>query len=61
MVPKSIRQTLEAAEEQLRGVPSKIRSYEAYEKTKEKLSSLKKLNLFIAELKTESVKPRHWK
>jgi dynein heavy chain 1, cytosolic len=61
LVPKKIKQSLDDALEQLNAFPSRLRTYEAFDKMKSRLGLYKKMNMLILELKNEAMKPRHWK
>lgn len=41
-------------------VPNKIRTYEPYEKMRQRLKDYARMNKIIDNLKTEAMKPRHW-
>ena len=61
VVAKKLKSTLEEAIEQLNALPNRLRQYEAFEAMKDRLQRFKKMNLIILELKSDAVKPRHWK
>jgi len=61
IVPKKIREALDSVLEGLQKFPSRLRQYEAYESMKNQVQKLKKTNILIVELKSESLKERHWK
>ena len=60
-VPKKLKTTLDDALEQMNAFPNRLRQYEAFEAMKSRLLNYKKMNLIIIELKSEAMKPRHWK
>lgn len=41
--------------------PNKIRQYEVFEQYKKIITNYRKVNLTLSDLKTEAMKPRHWK
>lgn len=41
-------------------VPTKVRTYEPYEKMRQRLKDYTKMNKIIDNLKTDAMKPRHW-
>lgn len=61
VVHKKIREVLTKAVEEMSALPSRLRQYEAYENMKTKISRLMKTNKLISELKSESLRERHWK
>jgi len=61
VVPKKIRAALDETLQSLKNLPAKLRSYEAFDFTQEQLQSRIKLNMLVADLKTDALKERHWK
>jgi len=61
VVPKKIRSHLDETLTSLKNMPSKLRQYEAFEHTQEQLQGYIKINMMVADLKTDALKERHWK
>ncbi len=61
VVPKKVKQAFDESFELLNSFPPRLRQYEAWEKMKSRLTTYKKMNIIIMELKTDAMKPRHWK
>lgn len=61
VIPEKIKRELDEGINQMTLLPSKMRSYDAYEIVKNKITYLKKVNNVISELRTEAIKDRHWK
>ncbi|CAJ0586706.1 unnamed protein product, partial [Mesorhabditis spiculigera] len=59
--PRKLRQNLDELSQRLKGLPVKYKTYQSYEKAKDMLQSYGKVNLLIAELKSEALKERHWR
>ncbi|CAB3408082.1 unnamed protein product [Caenorhabditis bovis] len=58
--PRKIRQSLDELMNQLKQLPVKCRTYKSYEHVKEMLHTYGKMNMLVAELKSEALKERHW-
>ncbi|EAR94592.2 dynein heavy chain, cytoplasmic protein (macronuclear) [Tetrahymena thermophila SB210] len=58
--PKKIKEAMDNANRLMTEVPNKIRTYEPYEKMRQRLKDYGKMNRIIDNLKTEAMKPRHW-
>ena len=61
VVPRQIRVKLDDLLQQLKNLPSRVRSYASYEFTLLSVNSYLKANVHITNLKSESLKERHWK
>lgn len=61
VVPKNIRSTLDLLLEQIKHIPARFRQYEAFEELKQKINKFLSLNLLITDMRTDSLKERHWK
>ncbi|PFH31617.1 dynein heavy chain [Besnoitia besnoiti] len=61
IVPKKVRQQLEELIEKIKKIPSRFRQYDAFEEMRNQLSAYLKLNMLITDLRTDSLKDRHWK
>lgn len=58
--PKKIKEAMDNANRIMMEVPTKIRTYEPYEKMRQTLKDYSKMNRIIDNMKTEAMKPRHW-
>ncbi|KAL3112905.1 hypothetical protein niasHT_015611 [Heterodera trifolii] len=58
---RKLRQNLEELLAKLKGLPSQYRSYESYDYAKRLLQNYLKMNSLIIELKSDSLKERHWR
>ena len=56
-----MRQSLDGLREQMKNFPARLRQYASYEHIIGKLKSLIKANWIVVELKSATVKERHWK
>jgi dynein heavy chain 1 len=61
VVPRKIRTALEHLINQLKNLPARVRSYPSYEVTMENVKGYLKGNKHITNLKSDSLKERHWK
>jgi dynein heavy chain 1 len=61
VVPRKVRSALEDLINQLKNLPARVRSYASYEATLENVKGYLKGNVHIANLKSDSLKERHWK
>ncbi|CEF66963.1 Dynein heavy chain, cytoplasmic [Strongyloides ratti] len=59
--PRKIRQSLDDILEKMKQLPSQFRSYETYDYAKKSLQNYTKVNLIVADLKSDALKDRHWK
>eukprot|EP00105_Crassostrea_gigas_P045649 XP_019929797.1 PREDICTED: cytoplasmic dynein 1 heavy chain 1 isoform X11 [Crassostrea gigas] len=59
--PRKIRQSIDALLNQLKELPSRLRSYASYDYVKRTLQGFAKVNVLVVELKSEALKERHWK
>lgn len=41
--------------------PNRLRQYEVFDQYKKIIANYKKVNMTLSELKSEAMKPRHWK
>ena len=58
--PRKLRQSLDALIKTMAGMPSKMRTYAAYEHLLSILRALLKSNPLLSDLKSEAVRERHW-
>ncbi|KAL3100107.1 hypothetical protein niasHS_000718 [Heterodera schachtii] len=58
---RKLRQNLEELLAKLKGLPAQYRSYESYDNAKRLLQNYLKMNSLIIELKSDSLKERHWR
>lgn len=61
VVPRKIRSSLDELVASLKELPTRMRQYEAYEYIQEELKAFIKLNLLVTDLKSESLRDRHWR
>lgn len=61
IAPKKIRETLENLLTRVRKVPVRYRQYEAFDHAQEEIKNYLSLNQLITELKSETLRERHWK
>ncbi|KAL8271990.1 hypothetical protein Esti_004114 [Eimeria stiedai] len=61
VVPKQIRASLESLLEQIKQIPARFRQYEAFEELQQKINKFLSLNMLITDMKSETLKDRHWK
>ncbi|CAK8687664.1 unnamed protein product [Clavelina lepadiformis] len=59
--PRKLRQAMEKYIDDLKGFPSRLRQYPSYDYINKAIKSFLKANWMIVELKSSSVKERHWK
>ncbi|EDV24404.1 uncharacterized protein TRIADDRAFT_24890 [Trichoplax adhaerens] len=59
--PRKLRQSLDGLLNLLKGLPSRLRQYASYEYVQNVLRSYVKANVLVTELKSDSLKERHWK
>lgn len=59
--PRKVRAALDELTTQLKEMPAKYRTYEAYGAFKTRLQNYAKVNALVVELKSEALKDRHWK
>ena len=58
---KTIKEKLDQALTAMEECPSKFRQYESFEFMKNKITKYKKMHNSIIEVKSEAMKPKHWK
>ncbi len=58
---KKIKEGLDLSAKSLNEVTGKLRTYEAYDKMRTRHKEYSKMNKMIMDMKTEAMKPRHWK
>ncbi|ORY33069.1 putative motor [Naematelia encephala] len=58
--PRKLRQELDSILSSTREMPSRMRQYAAFEFIQETIKGLLKANVLIAELRSESLRERHW-
>eukprot|EP01053_Blabericola_migrator_P008291 Blabericola_migrator_1__8290@NODE_42_length_17171_cov_64_374065_g38_i0_p1_GENE_NODE_42_length_17171_cov_64_374065_g38_i0NODE_42_length_17171_cov_64_374065_g38_i0_p1_ORF_typecomplete_len4774_score977_70AAA_6/PF12774_7/1_1e148AAA_6/PF12774_7/8_3e02AAA_6/PF12774_7/17DHC_N2/PF08393_13/2_5e03DHC_N2/PF08393_13/7_2e118AAA_8/PF12780_7/1_4e03AAA_8/PF12780_7/1_4e03AAA_8/PF12780_7/27AAA_8/PF12780_7/8_4e92DHC_N1/PF08385_12/1_5e89DHC_N1/PF08385_12/65DHC_N1/PF08385_12/1_8e03DHC_N1/PF08385_12/2_2e02DHC_N1/PF08 len=61
VVPKKLRESIENLLNVVKQIPVRYRQYEAFEKLQDDLKSYLALNQLINELRSETLKERHWK
>lgn len=59
--PRKIRESLEVLLSQVKQIPVRYRQYEAFDRLQEDLKTYLAHNHLITELKSETLKDRHWK
>ena len=59
--PRKLRASLDTLRDQMKNFPARLRQYASYEHVMSKLKSLIKSNWIVVELKSSTVKERHWK
>jgi dynein heavy chain 1, cytosolic len=59
--PRKIKQSLDDLIMKLKELPSRMKQYGAYEYLHESLKGLLKMNVLVFELKSESLRDRHWR
>lgn len=60
-VHKTVKEALDTILEQLNSFPNRLRSHSVYDEYKAKIQKYRKVNALYLELKSEAMKPRHWK
>jgi dynein heavy chain 1 len=60
-VHKSVKEVLDQKQNEMREFPNRMRSYEIYETYMGHLKAYKKVNDILAELRSDAMKPKHWK
>ena len=58
---KTVKEALDIKQSELREFPNYMRSYQVYEAYTEQLKNYKKVNDILSDLRTDSMKPKHWK
>ncbi|CAG8442752.1 1825_t:CDS:10 [Diversispora eburnea] len=61
VVPRKVRQQLDGLLTTTKEMPSRMRSYAAFEYVQDSIKQYIKINPILAELKSEALKDRHWK
>lgn len=61
VVPRKIRQQLDALLAEMRDLPAKMRTYAAFEHLQEALKGYLKVNSIVSDLKSEAMRDRHWR
>ena len=61
LVPRKIRASLNSLLDGLRSLPSKVRQYDVFTQVNETIKSYVANVSLLTDLKTEALKPRHWK
>ena len=61
VVPRKLRSHIEAILEELRGVPNRIRHYEAFDFIQYEVRRYKRSLSLVSELRSEALKERHWR
>lgn len=60
-VHKSVKEALDTKQNEMREFPNRMRSYQIYECYTEFLKNYKKVNDILNDLRTDAMKPKHWK
>lgn len=60
-VNKTVKEALEALTNQMRELPTRMRSYQIYEVYTNHLKNYKKFNEILMDLRNDAMKPKHWK
>jgi len=60
-VHKKVKDALDQILEQMNDFPNRLRSHNVYDEYKSNLQKYRKANAMFLELKSEAMKPRHWK
>ena len=60
-VHKKVKESLDHLLEEMNGFPNRLRSLSVYDDFKDQLMKYRKVNATFLELKSEAMKPRHWK
>lgn len=60
-VYKKVKEALDKLLEQMNDFPNRLRSHNVYDEYKSQLQKYRKVNHLFLELKSEAMKPRHWK
>ena len=60
-VAKKVKDQLDGALEKMMEFPNRLRQYEVFEQYKKIVNNYRKVNLTFGELRSEAMKPRHWK
>lgn len=58
---KRITELSEEVKKTINNLPLKLKSYEAFERTKDRLEGLTKMTKTIKDLKSDAMQPKHWK
>lgn len=58
---KKVKEALDKILEQMNAFPNRLRSHNVYDEYKQQLQKYRKVNNIFLELKSEAMKPRHWK
>lgn len=61
IVPKRIREQVENLLKEIKKIPVKLRQYEAFDEFQETLKNYLTMNSIIGQLKSETIKDRHWR
>ncbi|PIK60017.1 putative cytoplasmic dynein 1 heavy chain 1 [Apostichopus japonicus] len=61
VAPRKLRQSIDGLQNQLKGMPARLRQYSSYEHVQRLLKGYAKVNMLVTELKSEALKERHWK
>lgn len=61
LVPKTMKENIDTALVKMDEFPNKLRQYEAFDNMKSRVAKYKKEYVHMSELKSEAMKPRHWK
>jgi dynein heavy chain 1 len=56
-----VKDNLDGCLEQMNEFPNKLRSHNVYDEYKANLMKYRKVNATLQELRSEAMKPRHWK
>ena len=60
-VNRKVKEQLDSAFDRMMEFPNRLRQYEVFEQYKKIVTNYKKVNVTLGDLKSEAMKPRHWK
>ena len=60
VIPRRVRTALDERLAELRGLPAKVKQYEAFERLQGTMRGLLESNGLVADLKSEALRDRHW-
>ena len=60
-VHKNVKEALDSKSNEMRDFPNRMRGYQVYEAYMTQLKNYKKVNDTLADLRTDAMKPKHWK
>jgi dynein heavy chain 1 len=60
VIPRRVRTALDERLQELRGLPAKVKQYEAFDRLQSAVKGLLECNGLIVDLKSEALRDRHW-